>query len=282
VDADTTEAASIGWRLYSAPTRLHNAAPDFWPRSGPPLLRLEIGNSRLKASWPMTALAVAGVLLFVQLGRWQWHRAEEKRVLEASYAAAGADFASELGTRATTALPRYAQVRMHGRYDAAHQFLLDNMSHGGQAGYQVLTPFRLDDGRLLLVNRGWVPLPEGRRDRLPELSLPDEVEVNIGGRLDTFPAAAIAAGTVAPAADPTWPKRTSYPTASQLGQALGQPVDERQLLLGEGEPNGYVRDWHEALIGFGPQRHVAYALQWWALAALITYLYLYMNLEMRP
>ena len=246
------------------------------------MLHVEIGDCRLTASWPMTALAVAGVLLFVLLGRWQWHRADEKRALEAAYAAGGADFASELGARSTTALPRYAQVRVHGRYDALHQFLLDNMSHGERAGYQVLTPFRLDDGRLLLVNRGWVPLPAGRRDRLPDLAVAETGEINVGGRLDELPAAAIAAGNAPPGADSSWPKRTSFPTSQQLGQALGQDVEHRQLLLGAGEPNGYVREWQEAMIGFPPQRHVAYALQWWALATLIGFLYLYLNLECRP
>jgi surfeit locus 1 family protein len=230
----------------------------------------------------MTALAVAGVLLFVGLGRWQWHRADEKRALEAAYATGGADFASDLGERSTASLPRYTQVRMHGRYDALHQFLLDNMSHGGRAGYEVLTPFRLDDGRVVLVNRGWVPMPEGRRDRLPDLALPETGEINVGGRIDELPAAAIAAGNAPPGPDSAWPKRTSFPTSAQLGQALGQGIESRQLLLGEGEPNGYVRDWREALIGFPPERHVAYAAQWWALAALIGFLYLYLNLECRP
>ncbi len=230
----------------------------------------------------MTALAVVGVLLFVLLGLWQWHRADEKRALEAAYSAGGADFASELGARSTTDLPRYAQVRVHGRYDGMHQFLLDNVSHGGRAGYQVLTPFRLDDGRLLLINRGWVPLSDGRRDRLPDIALPDASEIGVGGRLDELPAAAIAAGMAPPSPDASWPKRTSFPTSAQLGQALGQNVERRQLLLGENEPNGYLRDWHEAMLGLPPQQHLAYALQWWALAALIGFLFLYLNLECRP
>jgi surfeit locus 1 family protein len=59
-------------------------------------------------------------------------------------------------------------------------------------------------------------------------------------------------------------------------------VEPRQLLLGESEPHGYLRDWRGIIIGFGPERHVAYALQWWGLATLIAFLYLFMNLECRP
>jgi surfeit locus 1 family protein len=246
------------------------------------LLRLEFGDCRLTAGWWMTALTLVGVLLFGQLGRWQWHRADEKRALISAYSAGGADFASSLGTRSTGELPRYTQVRVHGRYETTHQFLLDNISHAGRAGYQVLTPFRLDDGRLLLVNRGWVPLPGGSRDLLPDLSLPEPGAINIGGRLDSLPVAAVSAGNAAPGADAAWPRRTSFPTQAQLESALGQQVEARQLLLGESEPHGYLRDWQGTIIGFGPERHVAYALQWWGLAALIAFLYLFMNLECRP
>src|SRR5277367_2855820 len=108
----------------------------------------------------MTLLTLAGVLLFVQLGRWQLHRAAEKRVLQSAFEL-GALQTSELGSRTLAEVPRYQQVRFQGHYEPAHQFLLDNMTEEGRIGYQVLTPFRLDDQRLILINRGWVPLPAG-------------------------------------------------------------------------------------------------------------------------
>jgi surfeit locus 1 family protein len=245
------------------------------------VLRVEFGDCRLVASWWMTILTLIGVLLFAQLGRWQWHRAAEKRAMAAAFVAGAADFSSDLGTRSTAQLPRYTQVRVHGRYETAHQFLLDNMSHAGQAGYQVLTPFRVDDGRLLLVNRGWVPLPGGRRDVLPDIAMSVLGEVNIGGRVDELPVAGLAFGRAPPGADASWPKRTSFPTMTQLSAALAQTVEPRQLLLAAGEPQGYLRDWQDASAGFPPERHVSYAVQWWGLGALSLFLYLFMNLECR-
>lgn len=221
----------------------------------------------------MTLLTLAAVALFVNLGRWQWHRAEQKRVLADEFGA-GAQSVEELGARATSALPRYAQVRLQGRYDAEHQFLLDNISHNAQPGYEVLTPLQLTDGRTVIVNRGWVPLTASRR-QLPDLRLDVATAQAPSGRLDDLPVAGIALGHVPPAPDTPWPKLTSFPTMADLSAALGQPLQSRQLLLNPGEPAGFVRDWRPT--GVGPARHLSYAIQWWAFAALALLLYGYMN-----
>lgn len=255
--------------------------PQGTPNGVAPVLRLEFGSRRLVASGWMSALALAAVLLFLQLGRWQWHRAAEKTALAAAFAAGTTSPVSALGARSTASLPRYAQVIVTGGYDPAHQFLLDNMIEGGQAGYEVLTPLRLEDGRWLLVNRGWVALPDGRRDRLPDLAIAAPNAKELHGRLDVLPVSGLAAGQVPPAADSSWPKRTSFPTAGQLGAALAVTVEPRQLLLAADEPQGYRRNWRSASGGFGPERHLAYAVQWWGFAALTVFLYVLLNLERR-
>jgi surfeit locus 1 family protein len=257
------------------------------------VLQVELGNHRWRAGAWMTLLACAGVLAFGLMGRWQWHRAAEKRALEAAFAAGSLLPGSELGARSTADLPRYAALRVRGRYDGAHQFLLDNMGRGGATGYEVLTPLLLEDGRTLLVNRGWLPLPEGRRERLPDIALrPDPAiapdtgpqhpdAIAVGGRIDLLPSAALSLGRAAPDPGSNWPKRTSFPTTAELAAALGRPIEPRQLLLAAGEPQGYLRDWQPADQGFGPARHMAYALQWWAFAALTLFLYLFLNIERR-
>lgn len=261
------------------------------------MLQLRLGNRELRASWGMALLALAGALLFTQLGRWQWHRAAEKRALAAAFAH-GSVATTPLGSRATSELPRYARVSVRGRYDGAHQFLLDNIIHAGKAGYEALTPLQLEDGRVLVVNRGWLPLPQGRRDTLPDLTLAapgsagssksghtvggTDGAVELSGRLDALPVAALAAGNVPPSGDDRWPKRSSFPTSAQLGAALRTPVEAQQLLLDADQPQGYLREWQSASAGFGPERHLSYAIQWWGLAALSLFLFFFLNLKRRP
>ena len=54
--------------------------------------------------------------------------------------------------------------------------------HGGTAAFEVLVPFRLDDGTVLLVDRGWVP--PGESQPLPDaVPAPPEGEVTVVVRL---------------------------------------------------------------------------------------------------
>jgi len=244
-----------------------------------PVGRLPLGRWELRLPLGFAVAAVAGVVLFTGLGRWQWHRAAEKRALADDFAA-GAHHIEPLGDRPLAQFQRYAQLQVQGQYDGAHQFLLDNLSHDGQAGYQVLTPLRLADGRVLLVNRGWLPMGTDRRV-LPSVQLDDSQPVTLTGQLDALPRAALAMGHAAPADSGSWPRLTSFPQQAELSHALGHSVEQGQLLLGASQPQGYLRDWHPYNSGFGPERNLSYAIQWWGLAALSGGLFFFMNFRRR-
>jgi len=240
-----------------------------------------IGSRRLTATWWLTALTAAGVLLFGALGHWQWQRSIFKRQLQQAFAA-GSLHVEPLGARSLSALPRYLRLEVFGRYDAGHQFLLDNISRDGRAGFEVLTPFVLADGRTLLVNRGWVPLRDGSRDRLPEIAFSPSGESTITGRLDLLPVTGLEAGRAPPAIDGPWPRLTSFPATAELARALKRVIEPRQLLLDADQPHGYRRDWQPGSATFGPERHLAYAVQWWSFAALAVFLFVLLNLRRDP
>lgn len=241
--------------------------------------RIAVGRKVFAPSWTMTVLTVLLLAAFVSLGRWQWGRAEHKEALAREFAA-GTGAVAPLAGRGTQVLARYAQVSVEGAWDASRQFLLDNRMREGRAGYEVLTPLRMADGRQLLVNRGWVPFG-GYRDRLPEVAsgLPAGPVV-VRGRVDELPVAGIASGRAAPALTGAWPRVTAYPRAAELAASLGGArLEPRVLLLDAADPAGYRRDWRPFVKG--PEQNISYAVQWWSFGILLLVLFVKLNLKDR-
>jgi surfeit locus 1 family protein len=221
----------------------------------------------------MTLLTIALLALLISLGRWQLRRADEKRVLYDSFAA-GSD-ATRPVVAATAPLPRYQHVEAAGHYDAGRQVLIDNMVESGQAGYFVVTPFELEGGGSILVNRGWVPVGASRAVR-PAIPV-DERPRTIRGRADNLPSPGIQLGSRA-VLEPPYPVVASFPTHDELAALIQEPQWSRAaqvILLDPGEPDGYVRHWSAP--GFPPIRHVGYAVQWFGLAAALFVIYVVTN-----
>lgn len=234
---------------------------------------IRVGNRSFAPRPFTTLLTIALIVMLISLGRWQLHRAAEKQVLFDSFAA-GSD-ATRAIEHATPKIPRYQHVEVTGHYDSARQILIDNMVNAERAGYYVITPFELQAGGWVLVNRGWVPLGPSRADR-PAIPVAQDVR-SIRGRADNLPSPGIRMGVPAPLAPP-YPVVANFPTLAQLGQLLRQsdwiPATE-VILLDAGQPDGYVRDW--APPGFPPMRHIGYAVQWFALALALAVIYVVTN-----
>ncbi len=230
-----------------------------------PIVSFPIGGRRFAPSWLMTLLTLALCLLFVRLGAWQWDRGVHRQAQWDAFAR-GADAPVPLGTQNLRSLVRFRRISVAGSWDAAHQFLIDNRSHGGLPGYEVLTPLRLTDGRVLLVDRGWVAFT-GSRAHLPPIAIAEAGPVSVAGRLDNLPVGGLALGHAAPAADAVWPKVTSFPTLVELETALNHKVETWILLQDPASPDGYVRDWQPP--GLSPLRHWSYAIQWWGFAVTL-------------
>src|SRR4051812_12585530 len=223
-------------------------------------------------SWLMTLLTVLLLFAFVALGRWQWHRGVAREAIWAEYQRDTAPV--PMDARGMDRAERFTNQKLESHFEGAHQILLDNMSHAGQPGYLVLTPFVLPDGSRVLVNRGWLPFT-GYRDRLPDVSLADAWMVRISGRIDDLPSPGLASGRAPPVADGTWPKLTSFPTQPELEAVLGTRIAHHILLLDADAPHGYVREWTPP--GLPPDRHFSYAIQWWGFAVVLLVLYFGLN-----
>lgn len=235
---------------------------------------MRIGSLDFSPSrWPtLVTLLLFGLLL--SLGFWQLDRAEQKREIIGHYQGDKDDAVIRLDADMKSAGSlEYQRASSIGRYDSNHQLLLDNRTHEGQAGYQVLTPFILQNSEVaVLVNRGWLPLGNSR-DQLPDVTVGD-IQRTVMGRLKTPPAEVFMLGEEEPRQE--WPYRIQRIDIQTLSQELQRSMLPFVLLLDNEEPDGYLRDW-QPLVGFGPERNVGYAIQWFGLAAALLIIYFTVN-----
>ncbi len=218
------------------------------------------------------------MLLLLWLGYWQLDRAAQKTELFAAFASGDTE-AMHLEDALEKAHPRYQRVQISGQFMQDKQYLIDNMVHKSQVGLHVLTPFKTDAGQIVLVNRGWISLAakHGPLTDLGNLLNYSTITQNLTGRLDKMLRPGLLLETEIP--DSVYPKTVQFPTFEQLSADLNESIVHWQLLL-DAEPansnvKAYVRDWspHE----IGPERHLGYALQWFALALTLTIIYLVLS-----
>jgi surfeit locus 1 family protein len=219
-----------------------------------------------------TLLAVGGC---IRLGLWQLERAAEKAQIADMFAQRVASAPLDLGQ---AMMPndewRYRPAYARGTYVATGQVLLDNKIAQGRPGYHVLTPLRIAGSeRIVLVNRGWVPWGPNRATR-PHVSPPAGV-TEVHGRLDALPAKPFG---LTPPSTADWGWRWPFFDAEQFHRQL-QLKPEPYLLLQDPQPSDseLVREW--PLPAAGGQRHIAYAIQWFAFAIIGTVVYFKLTLN---
>ncbi len=223
--------------------------------------------------WPTLATLLLLPLL-CGLGYWQIDRAAAKRELLDGYAQHS--HAAPVFVDAAAAFDiaqRYHHVRITGRYDVRHQYLLDNQVHDGMPGYHVFTPLLLADGRrAILVNRGWLAMGASRAN-LPAVPAP-EGSITLTGVLAPLPGHGVLLGSgIESATD--WPRVVMAIEPARLQRDLGYQLAPQVVQLDATQPGGFMREWK--IVGFGPERNLGYAFQWFMMAVAVLAIYIGVN-----
>lgn len=214
------------------------------------------------------AVGVALAALFVRLGIWQLDRLDERRAFNARIeerAAADPRPLAELvdahGDAPGELVDRPAIVE--GVYRSDLEFISVGRTYGDARGTLVLTPLELDDGRLLVVERGLVPPEEVGP---PVLAYPPpDGRVVLVGRLD----------------DGEEPSRIGEPepaggvltSLSRVDLAYvdrwidGEVLDV-SLVLESSEPAPGVSPTRIPAMELSEGSHLGYAVQWFAFAVI--------------
>ncbi|GAA4858146.1 SURF1 family protein [Luteimonas vadosa] len=212
-------------------------------------------------------LAVVAMAVFAGLGAWQLGRMQQKqamldrvqRVLEerrpVSLALAGAA-AQARG---------YDWAVGEGRFANAPAVLLDNQQRDGRSGVVAYRLFRPAGAHPLLVELGWLPLDGART--LPVVERPTDVST-VQGLLAPPPVHGI--GEAVAVVQPDGTVLATGLGAAGLPAALGQAgLPPRVLKLDPALPFGHARDLDILPNTLPPERHLGYAVQWFALSLAV-------------
>ncbi len=224
--------------------------------------------------WKLNLFALLLMVIFSKLGFWQLARAHEKQVLLQTYAQRRhvTLSVSQLGQQQD---PRFYRLRVRGKFDDAHTILLDNKVFHGQVGYNVYTPFHINGMReRLLVNRGFIPAGPDRR-HLPVIKKVAG-ETILTGWLTATPTA-LTLGHWLDTSPEHFPIRVETILPNALVPLLAYPLYPYVLQIESSHPTAYRSDWQVTTMR--PERHQAYALQWFALALCLLILSLILNFK---
>ncbi|MFV9426122.1 SURF1 family protein [Microbacterium sp. S1037] len=140
------------------------------------------------ARWAMyVGIAVLFAIACAYLSNWQFsrnaERSEQLQLVTDNYDATPVALGDLLAPGADlTPSDEWRPVRLEGQYLADEQLLVRNRAHNGSAAYEQLVPFRLTDGRVFLIDRGW--LPPGNSQSLPDdIPAPPSGTVTVEARL---------------------------------------------------------------------------------------------------
>jgi len=212
--------------------------------------------------------ALIGIAITASLGLWQWDRARQRNALHDAIAARAAmpPLATADVLRAGTRLPElvHRPVLLRGEWIAGRTVFLENRQMNGVPGFYVVTPLRLANDAVVLVQRGWVQRNFTQRTALPPVQTPAG-PVQVRGRLAPPPAKLYAFdteenGVIRQNLDlDRFRAETGLPLLPLSVQQAGAPSE------------GLLRQWPQP--GSGAEKNIGYAFQWWALSALIAILY---------
>lgn len=223
----------------------------------------------------MTVTTVVFCALTVSLGNWQLRRAAEKEAAQAQ---------REARTRAAPVdLPKHRvqgeawewrRVVVRGKFIGERTIFLDNRTRAGHAGYEVVTPLRIEGSDLsVLVNRGWIAQGPSRSE-LPAVRTPSGT-VRLEGVAVVPPTQVFELGDPA-ATGRVWPHLdlARYTSWSEL------PLQPVVVVQTSETDDGLLRRW--APSESGAARNTAYAVQWYIFALLAAILYVALNLKRSP
>jgi cytochrome oxidase assembly protein ShyY1 len=201
--------------------------------------------------------------LLLSLGSWQLQRGDEKQQI-VDHHTRNQQLSPVVTTEelASGEDQQYRLAWIRAKVDNQRVIILDNKVKNGRPGYEILQSVTLSGEReKLLINRGWVEASLDR-DILPSIA-PVEGEVQLRGYLYR----ALKGGYrlddgIRQVQD--WPSRVGWITLERAEELFNESFMPYQLRLDQDSIGALKTGW--ATVAVQPEKHVGYAVQWFAMA----------------
>jgi surfeit locus 1 family protein len=224
---------------------------------------------RFRPRFAPTLFTIPVVAVLVGLGVWQLHRLEWKSRLIAERAAAvAAAPVTPPQTLGDAHALEFYRVTAEGIFLHNKEILLNAIAAKGDAGFDVLTPLREAAGRIVFVNRGFVPTELKDPATRPTGQLAGMVHVS--GLL-----------RVPPEEKPGWfipdnrPDRNDWFWIDLPAMAAADGIANAAPFYIDADPTPNPGGWPKGGVTplALPNDHLQYALTWFSLAAALVVIY---------
>ena len=213
----------------------------------------------------LTSFSIFFVIVFVFLGVWQIERAAHKEGLLQAFNAEQ----ESPPIRLTSQSPDWSRVFVDGIFDSSRQILIDNQIHKGKVGYKIFTPFRFDDNKIVLVDRGWIAQGQSRSD-LPQLNILEKKTRIIA--TVTSPEQGVLAGSELLTNE--WPRVSQTKAVEVIASAFKEPILDIVLVLDPG--SSQITEFIQIKpFAITPVKHYGYAMQWFTMSIVLLGMFLY-------
>lgn len=217
-------------------------------------------------------ITIASALIFIELGKWQLSRADEKTARYEQLE----EYAKQPAIKLPGALIKlkdfqYREIEVEGEYLSEYTIFLDNKTHKGRAGYHIVTPLKIANSSVCVaINRGWVATGYDRA------VLPEIAEVN--GQVKVT-------GVVVSSELRALELSNTLPTGKVWGnfdlnryqEVVNLKMQPIMVLQKDRIEDGLIRDWDKP--DSGASKNIGYAIQWFLLAATAIIIFLVLNVK---
>ena len=213
-----------------------------------------------------TSLTLLVVITCLTLANWQHNRAQDKQLRLDNISALQAK--GIISWKELQHIPKNLNksgitVQLNGRLQSKQYWLLDNRVFEKMVGFDVLALFYPDQSQqAIIVNLGWVKATQNRA-QVPEVNLPSQkISLQVQLKEGDLAGFYLQQETLNNTA---WPKQIQY-----VDLAIMQQQSEAKLtdFIAYSNEAKFSLQPHYTPVVMPPEKHLAYALQWFLLAII--------------